>query len=287
MSCIRRVQVNEANGQLSCSCHEEATNDVPLPRTPTAMMSFLPSIVRNPLAVLAAVALSGAALSAHANTINVVNGGFEQTLTNQSSEFGGRYSSQQVTGWTTGGYNFVFLPGTADTTGAASEYGPVKLWGPGDGSANGLTSSPAGGNYLSLHAPYAQGPVSTTLSALPVGAPTTVNFFFAGAQQYGYTGATTEQFAVSLGNQTINTEVLNDSSHGFTGWKSESLTFTATNTSEVLSFLAIGTPGGEPPMSLLDGVSVTDTAVPEPSSLALLGTGLAGVSGLVRRRFKK
>ena len=251
-----------------------------------AMTSFLPTLVRNHLSVLAAVALSSATVFAHANTINVVNGGFEQTLTNQSSEFGGRYSSQQVTGWTTGGYNFVFLPGTADTTGAAGEYGTVKLWGPGDGSANGLTSSPTGGNYLALDGAYAQGPVSQTLSGLTVGAATTVNFSFAGAQQYGYTGATTEQFAVSLGNQTIKTDVLNDTSHGFTGWENESLTFTATNTSEVLSFLAIGTPGGVPPMSLLDGVSVTDTAVPEPSSLALLGTGLAAVSGLVRRRFK-
>ncbi len=249
------------------------------------MTSFLPYTIKS--AVLAAVSISAFAISAHANTINVVNGSFEQTLTNQSSEFGSRYSSQQVTGWTSTGYNFVYLPGTASTTGATGEYGNVQLWGPGNGSANGLTSSPAGGNYLAMDGAYAQGPVSQTLSGLTVGAATTVKFYFAGAQQYGYTGPTTEQFAVSLGNQTIDTDVLSDVSHGFTGWESESLTFTATNTSEVLSFLAIGTPGGEPPMSLLDGVSVTDTAVPEPSSLALLGTGLAGVSGLVRRRFKK
>ena len=251
------------------------------------MMSFLPSTLRTKSAVLTAVSLSAFAISAQANTINVVNGSFEQTLTNQSSEFGSRYSSQQVTGWTSTGYNFVYTPGTASTTGATGEYGNVQLWGPGNGSANGLTSSPAGGNYLAMDGAFAQGPVSQTLSGLTVGAATTVKFFFAGAQQYGFTGPTTEQFAVSLGGQTIDTDVLSDTSHGFTGWESESLTFTATNTSEVLSFLAIGTPGGEPPMSLLDGVSVTDTAVPEPSSLALLGTGLAGVSGLVRRRFKK
>lgn len=253
------------------------------------MKSFLPSIVRNNIAVLAGIALSGIANSAHANSINVVNGGFEQTLTNQSSEFGSHYSSQQVIGWTSTGYNFVFRPGTADTTGAAGEYGNgnVQLWGPGNGSNNGLTVSPVGGNFLALDGAAEVGPVSQTLSGLTVGAATTVSFYFAGAQQSNTNGRTTEQLEVSLGGQNLYTQVLNDASHGFTGWQQENLTFTATSTSEVLSFLAIGTPSGAPPMSLLDGVSVSDTAVPEPSSLALLGTGLAGVSGLVRRRFKK
>ena len=245
------------------------------------------------LATIAGFALVALTSAAHATPIAVsapnlvTNGSFEQTTVNASSEFGGRYSSQQVTGWTTGGYNFVYLPGTADTTGAASEYGTIKLWGANNGgTATSPLTSPAGGNFLALDGAYAQGPVSQTINGLTVGGTTTVSFFFAGAQQYGYTGATTEQLEVSLGGQNQYTQVLNDTSHGFTGWQSESFTFTPTSTSEVLSFLAYGTPGGEPPMSLLDGVSVT-SPVPEPSSFLLLGSGLIGAAGALRRRFKK
>ena len=250
-------------------------------------------VSRSPrIAALATLALTAMAVSAHAAPVTVVNGGFEQTLTPNSSQFGAQFAQQQVTGWTTSGYNFVFLPGTADTTGAVGQFNglsnPVKLWGPGDGSNNGLTASPNGGNYLALNGVFEVGPVSQMLTGLTAGVATTVSFDWAGAQQYGYNGATTEQLLVSLGSQTLATAILDDPSHGFTGWKTASLTFTPTDSTEMLSFLAKGTPGGEPPNVLLDGVSVSQNSpVPEPSTLALLGTGLAGVSGMLRRRYKR
>jgi hypothetical protein len=49
----------------------------------------------------------------------------------------------------------------------------------------------------------------------------------------------------------------------------------------VLAFLAIGTPSGEPPIVLLDGVSVV--AAPEPAAIALFGLGTLGFA-LARRR---
>jgi hypothetical protein len=238
-------------------------------------------------AIVTAVAMAALVTSAHADNITVVNGGFESTQTQTSSQFGAPYSSQQVTGWSNTGYNFVYLPGTADTTGATGSGGTVALWGPGNGSNNGLGASPNGGNFLALDGAYQVGPVSQTLNGLTVGDVVTVTFDFAGAQQSGFTGATTEQLEVSLGDQNDFTQVLQDPSHGFTGWQTESLTFTATSTSEALSFLAIGTPSGVPPMSLLDGVSASQSPVPEPGSLALLSTGLIGLGGFVRRRFKK
>jgi PEP-CTERM motif len=241
------------------------------------------------VALCAGLAALALASSAQAANVTIVNGNFTQGVTS-SSEFGTAYPTVQVTGWTTGGYNFVFTPGTADTTGAAGQFGNVALWGPGNGSANGLPATdPNGGNYVAADGAFNVGAISQTLNGLTVGSPTTISFYFAGVQQFGFDGDTTEQFDVSLGSQTLDTSVLSVVSHGFSGWQQESLVFTPTSTSEVLSFLAVGTPSGVPPMSLLADVTGSNTVstTPEPGSFMLLGTGIAGISGLVRSRLRK
>ncbi len=239
-------------------------------------------------AVAAAVALLFGASVAKANTINVVNGSFSQTSSAAPSELG--LNSYSLTGWTNNnnGYNFVFNPATADTTGSASQYtnpqgkNSVVLYGP-------ISASPDGGNFVAMNGVYQSGSISQMLSGLTIGAKTDVGFYYAGAQQKGYNGATTDAFQVTLGGQTINTAILNNVSNGFTGWKKADLIFTPTATSETLSFLALGTPSGEPPFALLDGVTVSDTVAttPEPGSLALLGTGVLGLAGMLRRRYTK
>ena len=224
---------------------------------------------------LSAVAFLTLATSAQA-TLVFTNGSFE-TTTNGKGELG---FNTIATGWTTTGYNFLYTSGSADTTGATGQDGNVQLWGPGNGSANGLpASSPDGGNFVAADGVFQVGAIQQTITGLTKGNAYAVGFWWAGAQQSGYNTATTEQWQVSLGGQTQSTVVVTDASHGFTGWVHKTFTFTADNTSDVLSFLAIGTPAGVPPFVLLDGVTVA-AAVPEPGSWALMAGGLALMCGL-------
>ncbi|HEY0207322.1 MAG TPA: PEP-CTERM sorting domain-containing protein [Acetobacteraceae bacterium] len=229
-----------------------------------------------------AAVVAFASAPAHATPV-IKNGSFETVTTTASTEFGTRYGGQVVTNWTTGGYNFLFKPGTADTTGAVNEYsGPLKLWGPGDGSANGLpAASPDGGNFIGADGAYGQAAIQQTITGLDVNSIATITFYWAGAQQYNFDGKTTEAWQVTLGNETHSTQVLSNDTHGFTGWQKASLSFIVTSATEVLSFLALGTPAGVPPFSLLDGVSISE--IPEPASLTLVGMGLA-LTVLVSRR---
>ena len=242
------------------------------------------------IAAMFGLALAFAGTGAKATNL-ITNGSFEQ-LTGGIGQIGYNGSSL-LTGWTNGhdgsgnlGYNFVYSPGSADTTGANGVAGNVKLWGPNDGSANGLpATSPDGGNFIAADGAYQTAPISQTITGLTVNAQYAVSFYYAGAQQSGFTGTTTEAWGVTLGNQTISTATLNDPNHGFTGWQYTTLTFTATSTSEVLSFLAAGTPSGEPPFTLLDGVSMSQVvATPEPASAAMMLTGLIAIGLVVRRR---
>ena len=236
------------------------------------MRKSLPVVIASLAAGLALAGSASAAVNLATNGSFSTNGGTGQVTFNTT-----------LSGWTvpsfSNSYVFLFGPaagasGTnADLTGAAAavgQYGALSLWGPGDGSANGLTTSP-------------DGSISQTITGLNVGYQYQVSFWYAGAQQLGYTGGTTEGWNVTFGGNTLSTNTLNTGSHGFSGWQQANLVFVANNTSQTLSFLATGGPSAAlPPFALLDGVNVQ--VVPEPTTWALMIMGFGGVGALVRNR---
>ncbi len=239
-------------------------------------------MMRNIWVFGAAALLSVPALAA---TNLVSNGSFELTTNGPGHTY---YGYTDAIGWNSNnGYNFIFAPGTIDTTGSYTpEYnGNLQLWGSHNGGTEVIpTSSPAGGNVIAADGAFQTAPIQQTLNGLTPGKSYAVSFYWAAGQQLGFSGPTTEGWQVSLGSQSFTTAIVANPSHGFTGWMQQTFVFTAQSSSDVLSFLALGTPEGLPPFSLLDGV--TATAVPEASTWVMLvaGFGLVGIAARRRNR---
>ena len=232
------------------------------------------------------LALATALLTAAggAGAVNLVsNGGFDNAPLGVEHQ----YVGTQLPGWTIDPSIYRYV--NVYDANAATTYTTSYDGGGGPGSDDRRLAasfgglSPSGGNFLGLDGDSQYGsPVSQTINGLVVGKSYALTFNWAGTQLRNRTGPTTEQFIVSLGSQTFSTPVINVASQGFTGWYTQTFTYTATAADEVLKFVANGTPSGLPPFALLDGVSLA--AVPEPAAWALMvaGFGLVGVAA--RRR---
>ena len=129
--------------------------------------------------------------------------------------------------------------------------------------------------------------ISQTVSGLTVGNTYVLKFDWAGIQLDWQQYPTQESLSVSLGQQTQQTQTVSECSHCFSGWMQTTMTFIADSTDELLNFAAVGGPAGAPPMSLLDGVSLTDApiaAVPEPANVAMMMAGGLMLGAYVHRR---
>jgi hypothetical protein len=205
------------------------------------------------------------------------------------------------------GYNFVYAAGSkGGNPGAGNSCGTVATcasseFGSGSAYGIGMWSIPAGGvgAFLALDSDFNDSgsltgvAVSQTVSTLIVGDLYTITFGTADAQQNTYSGASQDKVQVCLGAQCFTTANVLDASGSSTPWVSQSFTFTATGTSEALTFLGIGGSAPNlgsnvPAFALVDNLAISaPSQAPEPNSLILLGTGLAGLGGLVRSRFVK
>lgn len=157
--------------------------------------------------------------------------------------------------------------------------------------------------------------LSQTISGLTVGGVYSVTFNWAGAQLESsngssWNGATNEAVEVNLGGtyvgglsqsftggQTLfataggafsgsaaqaEANGIQVPEHGFVGWNSATLNFTATAANEVLNLEAISSSSGSPPFALIDNVQLN--AIPEPSAWTLMLIGVAGLGAAFRRR---
>jgi hypothetical protein len=220
------------------------------------------------------------ALPASANMMQLVtNGSFENTVPTSSFQI----DNSNLPGWsisdaTINSVACVVFPGTSTTNPCGL---PIVF--------DGGSTSPDGGNFVAIDGgSQYTATLSQTLTGLTMGQVYNVTFYMATSQISGYSGDTTDNWVVSFGSQTQNSTTVINPSQTTTGWISQSLNFTADNTSDVLSFLAAGTPNSEPPMLFLDGVSVLgQSSAPEPGTYALMIFGLAGIFVAARRMKKR
>jgi len=168
-------------------------------------------------------------------------------------------------------------------TGTTTQYGGgLWLWG-----SQGTIKATSGNSFYGGDGDFLAPFILQTISGLEITKQYQLSFDWAQAQQWLFDGDTTEGWKVTFGNETVTVGPDSLPNHGFSGWKSFSAIFTPTTSSQVLEFLAIGTPSGRPPFSLLDNVQLREMP-PVPGPLTVLGAAAAyGYSRHLRRRIRR
>ena len=206
------------------------------------------------LYILAALVLVGNGAGELKATNLIVNGSFETP--NVGTNWG-IFANGAVPGWND----------TSGSDGIEIDYSPV-VGGP---AYDGKQSMEVDANIFDT--------VSQTVNGLAVGQ--TYLLFWA----YGdRPGSGPQQLDVYFGGSLVTTDYDTSATdgNGSLVWFPQSFIVTATSTSEVLSFAAVGVGGLTSYGNEIDGVSLNE--MPEPATLLLLASGLIGLLGYRWRR---
>lgn len=224
-----------------------------------------------------AAALAGG--TAQANLVQ--NGSFELTTATTTSNF----NSVVVNNWSNSNIGEAIVLPSWYTNGYLTV--PTVTF---DGPVT--QTSPDGGNFVFSDGDYMNSPITQIITGLTPNQTYQLSFWQALSQDkepyVTIPGYVTGYWQVSLGSSTLNSAMMN--AHGdltpiggpaatWSPWALQTMTFTAQNATEVLSFLSVGT--GDPPLVLLDGVTMAE--VPVPGALGLWCSGGVLLGSLYRR----
>uniref|UniRef100_Q01UL1 PEP-CTERM protein-sorting domain-containing protein n=1 Tax=Solibacter usitatus (strain Ellin6076) TaxID=234267 RepID=Q01UL1_SOLUE len=87
----------------------------------------------------------------------------------------------------------------------------------------------------------------------------------------------TQDWQVTFGSTSLTSTTMSTPIHTSFAWNQQIMFFTATATTQVLTFLAQGTPNSAPPILMLDGVTLESAPEPATSALFALGLGLLAI----------
>ena len=203
--------------------------------------------------------------------------------------------ASSVTGWTFGNassFDFVidlntygqksYNPAPADTNGS------VAYWDQADGHFSAFNAIPGAlGNdqfAIASDPSHNNAAIQQVVGGLQIGDRYQLTFSQAATQQYGYSGAYTGAWQVSLGGQTLTGTTMSNQG-GYAPWSMVTLDFIATGTSETLSFLSTASVGASPPFLLLDDVSLAD--IPEPGTVGVAVLAMGGLLVARRKRSRR
>ena len=248
-------------------------------------------------AITSAALLLGVASAAHAAVNLVQNGSFSNTTSgvSQSAVEGAGYSGVEfgagqgyhygnvVSDWQSNGptaFNLYFFGDGTQNTEDADTFYSLPHGEAGQRPNSNYVSSPSvdpdGGAFVVLDGdPNFTGALTQTIAGLTAGDTYKLTFDWAGGELADRTGFHSSQLDVTFGGSEtggvvtggvtqdtatyINTSAAN-APGSFSGWQQVTMYFKADGASDLLSFLAVGTPNANlPPVAFLDGVSLTST----------------------------